>query len=254
MSHIDLCTLELVCARDKSVVARLRVEMRTRIDRTRIDTPYRKLRVSDLARPPVDDGDYEWAVAFAEKGDELADGSRDLTIKLKIGHGPVSGQWIKQDLSIKVRKGATVQVPFLATAPVQAEVKPQAKPWVNIDAEEARREEEAQRQEAERRERVRRSGEEAMRGAWSGMEGFFSHLGPKTPAPQPAESAVWIEIQAVLVRKRYTCAADVSRARKAVALLLHSDGSGHEIEADALARANALLDQKEAAFKKPLTV
>jgi hypothetical protein len=256
MSHIDLCTLELVCARDKTVVARLRVEMRDRVDMTRIQTPYRKLRISDLANPPTADSDYDWAVAFTEKGDALADGSQALTLKLKIGEGPATRSWLKQEISAKVLKGETVRVEILATAPMKPEVKPQAKPWTPFDAEEARREETTRQEEAARRERIRRNGEEAMRNAWSGMDGFFSQgpLGKKAQAAQTVEGAVWSEIEAVLKRQRYTDRATVSRVRRAMALLLHVDGNNDPSVKDALSKANAFLDEKEAPYKEPLAV
>ncbi len=58
------------------MVARLRVEMRDRVDLTRIQTPLPQAADLRSRDPAYADSDYDWAVAFTEKGDMLADGHR----------------------------------------------------------------------------------------------------------------------------------------------------------------------------------
>jgi hypothetical protein len=225
MSHLFLCTLELVCARDKTVLTRLRVEMRRETSMARNGRLYRKVRISreDAAGP--DEG-YDYSAAFAEEGDQIADGAkRELTLTVRIGDGPATSRWMKHEYRVKVRRNGVHRLEILAVAPVVDTPEPEP------------------RVEQPRPERPRR--EDPFAGFWN--------FGPKFATAQTTTNPVWVEIQAVLMRKRFTSAGDVARARKAMALLLHDDRSPAGQEMDALARANAYLDQCELPFKQPLS-
>lgn len=236
MSHIDLCTLELACAVSKAVVATLRVEMRTTVSQAKNGRGYRKLRISPVGASP--EAGYEWAAAFGADGDTAVDGvGHDLTIAYKIGDGPnggsFTGLWVTQDVKVKVRKGGTYRVEILAVAPVKSRAKVEDEPRPGFDARAK------ERAKADPRDNP--------------FEGFFRHLGERPKAAQPETSnPVWTEIEAVLKRKAYRSIEDVKRARKAIALLLHSERTDAALEMDALAQANAFLDQREKPYREPL--
>lgn len=230
--YIDLCTLRLISAEDKSPAITLRVEMRDEIRRAGSGNAYRSLRVSDITRPPSAGHEYEWGVAFASAGDQSADGSRDLVLKMKVGDGPVTQAYPKQEIRLAVRRGQAYEV-AIATAMPEPAPRPQPTPEPQAPPG-------AQRQESAERAR------QAFEGVF---EGFFSHLGEPKAGPDPRGGAIWAEIEAVLRRKRYTSIEDVRRTRKAMALLLHSDRADARAEMDALSRANAFLDERERPFK-----
>lgn len=243
--YLDLCTIELVCARDKTVVASLRIEMRDATNTTRLGNLYRKLRVSEIGTTPKADG-YDWAAAFAETGDRIADGRAiPLTVALKVGEGVVLGRWVRQnEVKVKVRMGQTVRVEILAVDPVQPQARPraQAGAWDAFDAD-------SDDTKQRRQDEINRANAKPNWGnAFDGLFSEFAKAPQAKPQPQGV-NAVWLEIEAVLKRKRYTCEADIGRARRAMALLLHSDAAGNAQEADALARANAFLDEREKPFK-----
>ncbi len=247
MSHTDLCTVDLVCAKDKTVLASLRVEVRTRIDRARSGNAYRKARVSLVGSSPAPES-YEWASAFAGDGDDKADGmARDLTLLYRLGHGGgISDGWMKQEVRLKVRKGGSYRVEILAVAPVVAEPKarPRAESEDGFAAKPKAASSGGPRTDAPQGE---------THGSGTGFDSLFDHLWGVTPPAKPAipVNPVWREIEAVLKRKRYACEQDVNRARKAMALLLHVEGPGGENSLDALARANAFLDREAVVFKVP---
>ncbi len=231
MSHLFLCTLVLVCHRDKTELARLRVEMRRETSIAKNGRTYRKVRISPESGHTEADG-YDYAAVFADEGDRFADGvSRSLTLSYKIGQGAsfLTRQWMKQDIRVRVDHNGTHTVEILAVAPVVEE--PEA------PAEEPPRTE---------RERAKANPFDDFLKATAG------YARPQSLRADPLNH-VWIEIEAVLKRKRFTSLSEITRARKAMALLLHDDSQPKGQEMDALARANAYLDTCETPFKQPLS-